>query len=411
MQRQVRKRVAVLGGGLQGCCLALALAARGAAVTIFDRNDALLTRAGSVNEGKIHLGYIYAGDRSFATARMMMQGAFSFAGFIERHIGVSAASIETSSPAVYVVHKNTAMPVDEVERHLNSVAGVVRERAEASPDAYFGADLTRAPRRWSPAEFDAAFDPDAILAAFDTNEIAVRPAMLAELIKARIAEEPSIELRLGRVVDGVRLDGLQPEVLSTFFDGAEAEAFDDVVNALWDGRLALDAKLGLHPNRPWLHRFKYGVRFQLPDDFPRPPSVTFVFGSFGELVSFDKGSIFLTWYPTCMVGSSPGLEAPDFPTLPDDPLRSRVLETTYEAMSSMVLGLRGVPRAALDAAVVKGGVIVAWGKTDIDDPQSELHNRFELGLTSVGQYHTLDPGKYTLAPYFAEIAAERIMPA
>ena len=56
-------RVAVLGGGMQGCCCALALAARGARVTIYDRNDRLLSRAAIANEGKIHLGYMYANDR------------------------------------------------------------------------------------------------------------------------------------------------------------------------------------------------------------------------------------------------------------------------------------------------------------------------------------------------------------
>jgi glycine/D-amino acid oxidase-like deaminating enzyme len=55
-------RVGVLGGGLQGCCAALALADRGAQVALFDRNQALVTRAGAANEGKIHLGYMYAGD-------------------------------------------------------------------------------------------------------------------------------------------------------------------------------------------------------------------------------------------------------------------------------------------------------------------------------------------------------------
>ncbi len=34
--------VGVLGGGLQGCCTALALAERKARVALFDKNDALL---------------------------------------------------------------------------------------------------------------------------------------------------------------------------------------------------------------------------------------------------------------------------------------------------------------------------------------------------------------------------------
>src|SRR6476660_2025313 len=71
-------RVGVLGGGLQGCCTALALAERAAKVTLFDKNDALLSRAAVANEGKIHLGYMYAGDPTLSTAKTMMTGALSF---------------------------------------------------------------------------------------------------------------------------------------------------------------------------------------------------------------------------------------------------------------------------------------------------------------------------------------------
>ena len=62
--------VGILGGGMQGCCCALALAERGIEVTLFDRNEQLLTRTAVANEGKIHLGYMYANDPSCSTARM-----------------------------------------------------------------------------------------------------------------------------------------------------------------------------------------------------------------------------------------------------------------------------------------------------------------------------------------------------
>src|SRR5262245_21825995 len=76
--------VGVLGGGLQGCCIALALAERKVRVTLFDKNDALLSRAAAANEGKIHLVYMYAGDPTLSTAKTMMAGALSFAPFLER---------------------------------------------------------------------------------------------------------------------------------------------------------------------------------------------------------------------------------------------------------------------------------------------------------------------------------------
>ena len=62
-------RVGVLGGGLQGCCVAIELANRGIDVTIYDKNDTLLSRAAVANEGKIHLGYMYAGDPTLSTPK------------------------------------------------------------------------------------------------------------------------------------------------------------------------------------------------------------------------------------------------------------------------------------------------------------------------------------------------------
>jgi len=59
-------------------------------------------------------------------------------------------------------------------------------------------------------------------------------------------------------------------------------------------------------------------------------------------------------------------------------------------------------------ALVKGGVIVAWGATDIYDPLSELHQRYEISVTT-SRFHSIDPGKLTMAPYFAEECAGRIL--
>jgi hypothetical protein len=78
-------------------------------------------------------------------------------------------------------------------------------------------------------------------------------------------------------------------------------------------------------------------------------------------------------------------------------------------MAQFVHSLRGLKTEELEDITVKGGVIVAWGQTDIYDPASELHRRFEIGVTSTGRYHSVDPGKLTMAPYFADVCATRIL--
>ena len=119
---------------------------------------------------------------------------------------------------------------------------------------------------------------------------------------------------------------------------------------------------------------------------------------------------YLTWYPECLQAISTDLTPPDWATYPPEPLRSRILTGTLRAFAGIVNSLNGLSAEDLPEACVKGGVIVAWGKTDIYDPESELHRRYEIGVTSLGRFHSVDPGKLTMAPYFAEVCAERISP-
>ena len=67
-------RVAVIGGGLQGVGIALELSVAARQSTLFEKRGELLTQASFNNEGKIHLGFVYAMDRNLATARLMARG-------------------------------------------------------------------------------------------------------------------------------------------------------------------------------------------------------------------------------------------------------------------------------------------------------------------------------------------------
>ena len=401
-------RVGVLGGGMQGCCCALALAARGVDVTLFDRNDQLVSRAGVANEGKVHLGYMYANDPSYSTARMMIDGALTFAPFLSRHLDVAAETLAVSRPAVYVVHRDSQRSVDDVAGYLTAVHDLVAEAAATRAGSYFGRDLSPQPRRWSAWELEEEFDGNVALAAFDTPEVAINPVALAEAMRERVQSERRIAVRLGHEVLSVE-DVQRPVVVTRDAGETTRHRFDHVINALWDGRLAVSETLGLRPGRPWLHRLKYGVSFRLPERARRPRSATFVSGPFGEVVTYRDGLVYLTWYPTCMRSISSDLAPPDWPTYPGEPLRSEIVRGTLEAMKAFVVSLAELAADELTEVTVKGGVIVAWGETDIYDPASELHRRYEIGVTSHGRFHAVDPGKLTMVPHFAELCADRIV--
>src|SRR3954449_11407796 len=205
---------------------------------------------------------MYANDPSLATARLMMQGALAFAPFFERHLGLAKHSMTTSHPAAYVVHRDSQRTPEQVSHYLSSVHAMVRGASGGKCKAYFGSELSGELRTWSAAERAAQFDPEVALAAFDTPEVAIDPVALARAVRQRIAAEPRIEVRPRHEVLSVQDDrGLEVSLKTA--DGLSRERFTHVVNALWDGRFAIDEKLGLRPERSWMHRLKYGVSFRL----------------------------------------------------------------------------------------------------------------------------------------------------
>ena len=397
--------VAILGGGLQGCCAALAVAKRGIRVTLYERNSTLLAGAATANEGKIHLGYTYASDRSLITASTLLHGALSFAPLMQCYLDVEVP-LAASEPFVYAVHRDSQVNVDDIAAHLGAAHTLVNAAATGR-DCYFGIDLSVAPRRLPQAALESRFDPTYVTAVFDTGEIAIDTVAIAMSIRRRIAEDSRIDVRTSRKITAVEDDGPRLRVHSTGVDSGDSdrESFSSVVNALWDGRLAIDAIRGVHPGRKWIHRFKHGIRFRLAETATLP-SVTIVLGPFGDLVAYGAGLYYLSWYPACMTAHSDALVPPAWGAQPDEPSLSRIVTESFAALGAIIPQLQSVRPHDV---TVRGGVIVAWGSTDIDDRVSELHRRHDIGVHSYGSYHSIDPGKLTMAPRFAEVCADRIL--
>ena len=327
--------VAILGGGLQGCCAALAVAMRGIRVTLYERNSTLLAGAATANEGKIHLGYTYASDRSLITAGTLLRGALSFAPLMQRYLDVEVP-LAASEPFVYAVHRDSQVNVDDIAAYLGATHTLVNAAA-AGRDCYFGIDLSVAPRRLPQAALESRFDPTYVTAAFDTGEIAIDTVAMAMSIRRRIAEDPRIDVRTGRKITAVEDDGARLRVHSTGIDSGDAdrELFSSVVNALWDGRLAIDATRGVHPGRKWIYRFKHGIRFRLAETATLP-SVTIVLGPFGDLVAYGGGLYYLSWYPACMTAHSDALVPPAWRAQPDEPCRARIVTELFAAMGAII---------------------------------------------------------------------------
>jgi glycine/D-amino acid oxidase-like deaminating enzyme len=402
MVNRYSERIGVVGGGIQGVGLAIELAQRGRKVDLFERDAVCLTRASAQNEGKIHLGFVYANDPSLATAQLCARAALRFSPILNRWLE-GRFRPQISQPFHYLVHRDSLLSPDALESFYGEVSALLA--AERSAGDYFGIDVSRKPVPLVGSAFDEIASRQTVEAAFLTAEIAVDPEQIAAALRHRLAADPRITVRTNNTVTSIVPGDDRVQIGSTGPDGPELERYDHVVNASWDSLVTLDNTAGIAPAQAYTYRYKYFLRIAKG---PILPSVTIVLGGFGDVVTYGDNSLFLTWYPIGRRGMSVNSAPMSWP----DPLQDG---EAYEVSAGIVAGLRGVvPRVgglsehALSQAELRGGVIYAIGSTDVDDPDSYLHQRHAVGPRSFGRYHSLDPGKYSFAPLFAEMLAERI---
>jgi hypothetical protein len=398
-------RVAVLGAGIQGCCLALELASSGVNVDLYDRNEQPFTQASLLNEAKIHLGFFYANEPSMQTARLVMQGALTFLPYLRRLLGPEVDSIPVSRPYIYAVHRDSMLSFADIESHLARTSRLIVEVAGPDTD-YFGLD-PRQPIQALPS-LDGIFDPAHVVAAFQTPEVGISADALARLTRSRLAREPNVHCVMGATVMAATPRDASVDVTFEVQEQCVTESYDHAVNALWDGRLKVDATAGVVYAHPWLFRTKYNLHLPQGALQAPLPSVSFVLGAFGDIVQYAGGGAYLSWYPAGLTAVTPALEPAAFWPQMTGPEADTIRRASVEALSALLPGMRDAAPQCLAKGQVKGGIIFAWGDTDITDPRSELHARHDVGPRSYGRYHSVDTGKFTTAPLFARQLAEAI---
>lgn len=393
----------VVGGGIQGCLVALQACEQGHDIVLVDASDLLVGRASLWNEGKLHLGYIYAADRSLRSAEMMVNGSFEFIGRLERLTGTRIQDSAISRPFTYLVDRGSLLQVEELRAHYETCDSLIRERHNRTEWRYPGYKGGPTVRQLSHAEV-GEIAGDWCQAAFETVEVSIDPHVVARDVRAAV-ETSSIETVLG-----VRADSFE-RVRDGWIlrcDGSDLGVFDHVVNATWEDRLRLDDGVDVRPERPVLHRYKTAIHHTGPAA-AHLPSVTVVLGPYGDVVSFGDRA-YLSWYPVGRIGSSTEISPPDFAAMLTEDHRVRILNRTVDALAERLPSVEAVEGLLRDrsASAMEGGYVVAWGNADVDQPDSELHERFDIGLTEAGNYHSVDTGKYCTSAAISDRVAARL---
>ena len=396
-------RVAVLGAGIMGSCTALYLARRGIQVDVFDEEPVPCSGASRWNEGKIHLGYMYAASQSLETLHALLPGALSFKPLIEDLIGASIDQATALSDETYLVHRNSVIGAADVAAYHGQVAEVVRQHPHAR-QYVVDARASRV-HRLTPAEVEAMTDPTVVLAGFRVLERSVNTAWIADRLTAALAAEPRVRLFMRhRVVDVPT--GHHPGDRPAVATADEVHpGYDVVVNALWHGRPLVDQRVTGTADAEPNHRYRLAlfVRTRTP---VTAPSAVICAGPFGDIKSYSDRDFYLSWYPAGLVASGRGIEPPPVPAL-GEAERTAVARATFDALSDLLPVVRAIRDAAADVRI-EGGWVYAQAKGTLDDPRSTLHRRDRLGVSWRGRYISVDTGKYSVAPRLAQQIARRV---
>ncbi len=401
------KDITVLGAGIQGTCAALCLAERGHKVVLVDREDAPLLKASLWNEGKIHLGYLFANDDSSQTARMMMRGAEKFLPMLSRFIATRELVAYRSKPFVYAVPRDSLLPVSALERHFSEVSEELSRR-HIWDGRYLGIEDAHDFYRLSKAELEEQCDDTEIQAAFQTQEASIDTFRIAQALRKVIWQHPNIEFLPNATVETVQTTQNHRERTFIQKDGKQAVIDADiVVNALWSDLLRINAEKNIPPQTDFSFRYKLALHAEDVDYPTDIKSITLMLGAYGDLVAFPDGRMYLSWYPSCLQASGSALQPPRWDLDITDATKDKV---RYDILRELSARLPNVANIDLEKGRVamEGGFIFSWGSGRISDLSDQVHKRVDIGITRSGNFFSIDTGKYGMAPLFAEQLTDMI---
>lgn len=325
--------IAVLGAGLSGSVTALKLAQLGHSVCLIDQMERPMLGASRHNEGKLHLGYIYAADKTGETAKLLARGSLQFFDFLADVLPVPAEQYTLSPGFDYIVPDDTALSPEALAAHLEQVDALLADYCDE-----IGKPRLDSCRPLRTKELRRSYD-DRILAGFHTPEIAVDPTRVAELVTAAVLAHPNITF-----LGGCRINGAEPLPYGSFHvgftgpDGASRLRADGCVNALWEDRVRLDEMVGLRCDLNWLQRWKATVLFDVPPRSVSLPTVTAFLGPYGDLVRYGPRRIYLSWYPALRLSLSETAKPDDVRTEVAQADKRDLIHRAIEGLSTLVPG-------------------------------------------------------------------------
>ncbi|MBK8504118.1 MAG: FAD-dependent oxidoreductase [Saprospiraceae bacterium] len=388
----------IIGSGIQGCTIALQLHRMGYRVKLVEQNATAYNQASLQQEGKVHLGFIYALDTSKKTTDKLLMDALQFGPIIEDLIGekIDWNRIK-SSRFDYIVARDSMMSSDSLLEHYEYLNTQYHNLRSDQHLHYLGErpqDLFIVPSR----DNLTPYNQEKIVMVCPTQEYALRPEDLRQTIVDKIKSSP-IEVITNHEVKSVQRSSYGFITQCLCQEQLVNLESDLVINAAWEEKRRIDHSMGLTEDGIWSLRVKMGLIFRA-DQIKKWNSFSMVLGSYGDLVVYPAyNEAYFSWYPECMLMQTNELELPSSwqPTLRSQ-INSGQLKKAIER-SGIALGAILSSVEISELVNVKAGAILARGFRSIQDPSSDLHKRHDIPILADNGYFSINTGKFTSAPH------------
>ena len=157
-----------------------------------------MTQASRNNEGKIHLGLVYAKDRSLETAKTMIEGAIHFTACLERWIDLPSIDPLVSTPFYYAIHKDTMTDPIDLERHYHDCQRLFDEACSATGLLYLGRERRLMVEEVSIEAAVGLVSPHQLLRLYRTSELGRRCTRYRGPVVRGSADQPAYSIPFRR---------------------------------------------------------------------------------------------------------------------------------------------------------------------------------------------------------------------
>jgi hypothetical protein len=335
----------------------------------------------------------------------VLHGGLAFKPLVEELIGCPIDPATTSTDDIYLCHRNSLVRADAMQAYYRGVADMVRRHPGA---ARYLVDVSACRvEKMTSRDLGAVSDSPDIVAGFRVPERSVSTTWVADCFTDALSAEPRIEQRMNTRVRSVsqRMENKSERWLVESSIGIHGP-FDYIINALWQGRMAVDRTAGIEPAGKWSNRFRLSLFIRTKESVD-VPSVIVATGPFGDIKNYNNRDFYLSWYPRGLIADSSALLPPD-PAVPDGFSEQKVSGSILEKLGELIPRTVEV-RDRIEHMSLRGGWVFAAGRGALSDPESTLHRRSEFGIARKGSYISVDTGKYSTASWLARKVVDSIV--